>query len=247
MAKKKLSVESSPEEAPKPEGGLRVWVEAIVIAILFLQFANTFVLQTFYIPSGSMKETLLIGDHLFVNRFIYGGAPSRLEKALLPSREVKRGDILVFRSVEDEGIDVVKRCIAVAGDRVEVSNKHLYLNGHRVEDDAYAVHKDPQVISRGSQSYPHLAQRDNFGPFLVPEDHIFCMGDNRDESHDSRFWGPLPLSHVKGRALVIYWSYGGETPDGQWRGWGAKVGQILRTLVGIPFKTRWERTGRLIR
>jgi signal peptidase I len=244
-AKKVAEAESAAEA---PDGGIRVWVEAILIAVLFLQFANTFVLQTFYIPSGSMEETLLIGDHLFVNRYIYGQAPTGLEKRLLPSRPVRRGDILVFRSVEEPGVDVVKRCIGLPGDRVEISSKHLYLNGERVEDDAYVLHRDPAVIPNSPRFAQHpLAKRDNFGPVVVPEDHLFCMGDNRDASHDSRFWGPLPMSHVKGRAFLIYWSYGGETPDGQWRGYGAKIGQVLSTLVGFPTKTRWARTCKLIR
>ena len=143
---------------------------------------------------------------------------------------------------------MVKRCIALPGDRVEISSKHLYINGDRVEDDAYAVHGDPTVFPNNPRFAQHpLARRDNFGPIVVPEDHVFCLGDNRDFSHDSRFWGPLPMSHIKGRAFLIYWSYAGETPDGQWRGAGTKIRQVLGTLAGFPTKTRWRRSLKLIR
>lgn len=238
--KKQEAPKARDQEPEEQQNRVRVWLEAFLIAILFLQFANAFVIQTFFIPSGSMKDTLLVGDHLFVNRYIYGPAPTAVERQLLPARSVKRGDILVFRSVEEPGIDVVKRCIAIAGDKVEISGKHLYLNGERVEDDAYAQNLDPSVIPRSRRYAQHpLAPRDNFGPLVVPPGHVFCMGDNRDFSHDSRFWGPLPLSHVKGRAFLIYWSHAGNMSE---RGVGS--GRIdPRHLL----KTRWERMFRLIR
>ena len=229
------------------ESSLRVWVEAILIAVVFLRFANTYVVQTFYIPSGSMEDTLLVGDHLFVNRFVFGATASPAETSWLPQRQVERGDILVFRSVEEPGVDVVKRCVGLPGDKVEISGKHLFLNGKRVRDGDFAVHKDPVLIPRMPHVEAPEARRDNFGPLSVPEGHVFCLGDNRDYSKDSRYWGPLPVEHIKGRALLIYWSYSGETPDGEWRGYGSKVKQIAQTLIGIPGKSRWDRTFRLIR
>ena len=222
----------------------REYLEALIIAAIFLRFANTFVLQTFYIPSGSMEDTLLIGDHLFVNRFLYGPAPTAAEGKLLPSRGVHRGDIVVFRSPREPEIDVVKRCIGMPGDEIAVRNKQLYLNGKAVDDSSYAVHRDPRPSQYlGSQGQ----QRDNFGPVTVPEGHYFCMGDNRDFSYDSRFWGPLPAHLVKGRALFIYWSYGGQTSDGQWRGVGDKLKDLGETALGFGTRTRWKRTFRLIR
>ncbi|MCH9650756.1 MAG: signal peptidase I [Deltaproteobacteria bacterium] len=229
------------------ESSARVWVEAILIAVIFLKFANTYVVQTFFIPSGSMEDTLLVGDHLFVNRFIFGATASEAETSLLPQRPVQRGDILVFRSVEEPGVDVVKRCVGLPGDEVEVSGKHLFLNGKRVRDGDFAVHKEPNIIPRMPNSATPGAQRDYFGPLTVPEGHVFCLGDNRDRSKDSRYWGPLPVEHIKGRALLIYWSYAGETPDGEWRGYGSKLKQIAQTLIGIPTKSRWNRTFQLIR
>jgi signal peptidase I len=223
----------------------REYLEALIIAAIFLQFANTFVVQTYYIPSGSMENTLLVGDHLFVNRFIYGPAPTAIERKLLPLRSARRGDIVVFRSKENLHTDIVKRCIGVPGDTIRVVDKQLFINGKAVDDSSYAVHKDPNHYP---SYYPtQMAARDNFGPFTVPPASYFCMGDNRDNSWDSRFWQELPASYVLGRVFAIYWSYGGQTSDGTWHGLGAKIGDLAKTAVGFLSKTRWERTFRLVR
>ena len=224
----------------------REYLEALIIAAVFLLFTNTFVIQTFYIPSQSMEDTLLVGDHLFVNRFIYGPTPTAPERKLLPFRPVRRGDIVVFRSPETPTLDLVKRCVAVGGDTVQVIDQQLYINGKAPKDSSYALHKNADA-GLGVFADPRLRLRDNFGPFVVPAGHYFCMGDNRDNSYDSRFWGPLPAHLVKGRALFIYWSYGGRTSSGQWEGVGAKLRDLAETVLGFFSKTRWERTFRLIR
>lgn len=211
----------------------REYFEAILIAAIFLRFTNVFVVQTFYIPSGSMENTLLIGDHLFVNRFIYGPAATELERRILPLREVERGDIVIFRSKTDKGMDIVKRAIGVPGDTIQVERGELYLNGKDVADESYAIHKRPD---------PPFAPRDWFGPVTVPERRYFFMGDNRDESLDSRFWGFLPGHLVKGRALFIYWSNGNQPPEGT-----NPIAGLLRTALGFFSNTRWERSFRLIR
>lgn len=225
------------ERADKKSGQersvFREYAEAILIAAIFLRFTNVFVVQTFYIPSGSMENTLLIGDHLFVNRFIYGPAASDLERKLLPLRPVERGDIVIFRSKTDKGMDIVKRAIGMPGDTIQVDNGELFLNGKDVADESYVIHK---------RKDPPYAPRDWFGPVTVPQDRYFFMGDNRDESLDSRFWGFLPDHLVKGRALFIYWSNGNQPPEGT----NAVVG-LLRTAAGFLTNTRWERTFRLIR
>jgi len=223
----------------------REYAEALIIAAVFLLFTNTFVVQTFYIPSGSMEDTLLIGDHLFVNRFIFGPTATGAEKSL-PFRTVKRGDVVVFRSPENPMLDLVKRCVAVGGDTVRVIDGQLYINGRAANDSTYALHKNPDS-DLGAYGDPRMQLRDNYGPYVVPAGHYFCMGDNRDNSYDSRFWGPLPAHLVKGRALFIYWSYGGKTSTGQWEGVVAKLKDLGETAVGFFSKTRWERTFRLIR
>ena len=245
------SSDPDPGKGNHTEKTLRAWCEALIIAFLFLMFANTYVVQTFYIPSGSMEETLLVGDHLLVNRFIYGPAVSAVERALLPGRPVQRGDILIFRSPEDPLLEaVVKRCIAVAGDTVALRDRELRVNGDPVNEEAYAAYKIPEGLGpQDALRFQQIAtaRLDNFGPVRVPDKHVFCMGDNRYNSHDSRAWGPLPVSHIKGRALVIYWSYGGETPDGQWHGAAARLRQLGSTLINLPGSSRWERTFQLIR
>jgi signal peptidase I len=215
----------------------REYAEALIIAAVFLSFTNTFVVQTFYIPSGSMEDTLLIGDHLFVNRFIYGPAAFDLGKKLLPLRTVHRGDIVVFRSPQDPAKDLVKRAVGIGGDKIQLVNQKLYVNDQAAGDASYALHKDPLGFN---------PQRDTFGPYIVPAGHYFCMGDNRDNSYDSRFWGPLPAHLLKGRALFVYWSYGGMTAAGP-QSAREKAADLVETALGFFSKTRWERTFHLLR
>lgn len=224
----------------------REYFEALLIAAVFLGFTNTFVVQTFYIPSGSMEDTLLVGDHLFVNRFIFGPSVTELEKKLLPLRPVERGDIVVFRSKENPTIDVVKRTVGLGGDEIKVAAKELFLDGEQVDDDSYTKNVDPRIFPNRPGLDRQIRQRDTFGPFRVPDEQIFCMGDNRDRSYDSRFWGGLPRHHVKGRALLIYWSNGGDTPTGD-ESASTRVRQLVGNTLGFFTRTRWRRTFQLIR
>ena len=220
----------------------REYLEALLIAAVFLLFTNTFVIKTFFIPSGSMEDTLLVGDHLFVNRFIFGPAMGRLERAVLPLRAPRRGDIVVFRSPERPNIDLVKRLIGLPGDTIQVVNKQLFVNGNKVEDGLYVEHKDPRTFLNRPYMSEQQRLRDNFGPITVPSESYFCIGDNRDLSYASRFWGVVPAHYIKGRAFLIYWSFGGGTSDGTWRGAGAKLRELANTALGFLTKTRWTRT-----
>lgn len=224
----------------------REYLEALLVAGLFLGFTNTFVLKTFFIPSGSMEDTLLIGDHLIVNKYVFG-APTKGIERLLPERRPRRGDIVVFRSPEDPSIDLVKRLIGLPGDRVEMHQQQLYVNGQRVDGDGYVVHKDPRVGSAASGLEDALFRRDNFGPIVVPSGQYFFLGDNRDLSKDSRYWGTAPAHYVEGRASLIYWSYGGETDEGEWHGLTDKLRRLARTGLGFFTETRWSRTFHLPR
>ena len=226
---------------------LREYFEALLIAVVFLGFTNTFVVKTFFIPSSSMEKTLQIGDHLFVNRYLFGLTGSSIEETLTPMRPLRRGDVVIFRSPESPTTDLVKRCIGLPGDEILIVDKQLYRNGEAVDESAFVQHIESQVLPNRQYLNPQVRHRDNFGPFVVPEDHYFFMGDNRDNSYDSRAWGPVPRHYIKGRALLIYWSYGGETPDGQWRGWKQKLKQLGETASGFFTETRWERTLHLIR
>lgn len=179
------------------------YAKSILIAILIALFIRAYIIQAFKIPSGSMIPTLLIGDHLLVTKFIYGVKPPLMENKILVMDKPKRGDIIVFKYPEDPNRDFIKRVIAVEGDVIEGRDKKVYVNGMEI--------KEPYI--RHSDSYIHpkdLDPRDNFGPITVPKDKLFVMGDNRDQSYDSRFWGFVDLKDVKGKALIIYWSWDSE-------------------------------------
>jgi signal peptidase I len=139
-------------------------------------------------------------------------------------------------------VDLVKRLIGLPGDTVQLINKQLYVNGQRVEEEKYVEHKDGRTYPNRAYLSEQMRLRDNFGPITVPDGRYFCMGDNRDYSYDSRFWGTVPVDFLKGRAFVIYWSFGGGTSDGTWRGTTSKLKEIANTIVGFPTKTRWSRT-----
>ncbi|MDD5475033.1 MAG: signal peptidase I [Syntrophales bacterium] len=195
----------------------REYVTTFIVAVLIALFVRTFVVQAFKIPSGSMKETLLVGDHILVNKFIYGVKLPFVRATLIPISKPKRGDIAVFIYPEDRSKDFIKRVIAVAGDRVEIRDKKIFVNG--------VIHTDNQGIYRDETIYPRSVQpRDNFGPVLVPEGHVFTMGDNRDESYDSRFWGFVSLDDMHGKAFIIYWSWDRSSRSVRWD----RIGNILK-------------------
>ncbi|MBW2601064.1 MAG: signal peptidase I [Deltaproteobacteria bacterium] len=187
----------------------REYAEAILVAVVLALFIRTFVVQAFKIPSGSMKPTLLVGDHILVNKFIYGVKLPFLDTTLIPIAEPKRGDIVVFKFPEDPKKDFIKRVIGVEGDVIEIRNKKVYLNNKPMKDP-YGIHTDPHIISGRARP------RDNFGPITVPPDSLFVMGDNRDHSYDSRFWKFVDLAKVKGKAFIIYWSWDGPSSDVRW-------------------------------
>ena len=198
---------SSARARARTKSAVREYVEAIVLAILLTVVIRGLVIQAFRIPTGSMEDTLQVGDFLFVNKMIYGSEidigwqGQRFVYFRFPAiREPKPGDIIVFRFPEDPARDFIKRCVAVGGQQVEIRDKVLYVDG-KPREEPYVTHKDPRIIPR------ETTQRDNFGPYVVPQGHLFMMGDNRDNSHDSRFWGALPRNLVKGQAMILYWSW----------------------------------------
>ena len=191
----------------RTKSAVREYIEAIVLAIILTVVIRGLVVQAFRIPTGSMEDTLQVGDFLFVNKMIYGSEidigwqGQRFVYFRFPAiREPKPGDIIVFRYPDDPARDFIKRCVAVGGQQVEIRDKVLYVDG-KPRDEPYVAHKDPRILPRETR------QRDNFGPYVVPQGHLFMMGDNRDNSEDSRFWGALPRSLVKGQAMILYWSW----------------------------------------
>jgi signal peptidase I len=204
------------KQTPK-KSALRENVEAILLAIVLALFIRTFIVQAFKIPSGSMKETLLIGDHILVNKFLYGVKLPFVSTTIIAYKEPKRGDIVVFKFPEDPDKDFIKRVVGVAGDVVEGRDKKVFVNHEPLNHD-YGIHKDSRIIPGNRQP------RDNFGPLVVPEKSLFVMGDNRDHSYDSRFWGFVNLKAVRGKAFLIYWSWDKSNFGVRWK----RIGQMLK-------------------
>lgn len=203
----------------KQKSALRENIEAIIIAVLLALFIRTFVVQAFKIPSGSMMDTLLIGDHILVSKFIYGiKLPFTDGYTIIPFKDPARKDIVVFKYPEDPDKDFIKRVVGLAGDTVEIKDKKLYVNGELQENQPYAVYKDPSVIPG------NFTTRDNLPLTKVPEHSLFVMGDNRDNSHDSRFWGFVDLKAVKGKAFLIYWSWNSDEFGVRW----SRIGSLLK-------------------
>lgn len=209
--------------AKKPKGAWRENIEAIIIAIIIAMFIRTFIIQAFKIPSGSMLETLQIGDQILVNKFIYGvKIPFTDGKTLIPVKNPQKGDIVVFKYPEDPSKDFIKRVMATGGDTLEIINKKIYVNDKLVEGRTYAVYGD-STIYPANYPDPHRARRDNLRKTIIPENKLFVMGDNRDNSHDSRFWGFVDLTAVKGEAFIIYWSWNKDKFGVRWN----RIGDIL--------------------
>ena len=214
-ARRRDAAAAAVRRVPKQKSTVREYAEALAVALLLALVIRTFVVQAFKIPSGSMLPTLQIGDHILVNKFIYG---PRLEVPLtqmslgqLPGiRKPHPGDVVVFIWPKDRSKDFIKRVIAGEGQTIEIRNRQVYIDG-TPWDDPHATY----MTGRGGA--------ENYGPFTVPSGYVFVMGDNREQSYDSRFWGPVPMADIKGEALIIYWSWDG--PD-RW--------------------VRWERIGRLV-
>jgi signal peptidase I len=206
----------------------REYFESIVVAVILALFIRTYVVQAFKIPTGSMEPNLLVGDHLLVNKFVFAPTATPLERLVLPMRHINRGDVVVFKFPEEPERDFIKRVIGLPGDTVEVRNRQVLINGTRIEE-SYAHYLFPV----GDDEQGGFDVRARYGPVTVPPEHYFMMGDNRDNSQDSRYWGFLPAHYVKGRALMIYWSF--EPPDPS-----APAGP-LASLTSLLTGTRWSR------
>jgi signal peptidase I len=216
----------------------REYFESIVVAVILALFIRTFVVQAFKIPTGSMEENLLIGDHLLVNKFVFGPTTSAAEKGVLPVADIKRGDVLVFKYPVEPERDFIKRVIGLPGETVEVKERKIYING-AVVDDSRAHYLLP-----ATSDYHEVTSfdvRERYGPVTVPPNQYFVMGDNRDNSQDSRYWGFLPRDLVKGRALVIYWSYESDRDESEDTSAGATVRNIASVFTHFFTRTRWSR------
>jgi len=200
----------------KKKSNVKEYIESIIIAILIALFIRTFIICAYKIPSRSMVPTLLVGDHILVNKFLYGVKIPLLRNTIISFREPKRGEIVVFIFPNDRSKDFIKRVIGLGGDTIEIKNKKIFINGKEYSD-SYGIYSDNII-------YPATMQpRDNFGPITIPKNSIFVMGDNRDESLDSRFWGFVDLKDVEGKAFIIYWSWNHEDHNLRWQ----RLGHLL--------------------
>jgi signal peptidase I len=209
-------IEDNKSKKEKIKSKVQEYIEAIIIAILIALVIRTFAIQAFKIPSRSMVPTLLVGDQILVNKFIYGVKIPYLRKMIIPVTNPEKGDIVVFIYPNDRSKDFIKRVIGIAGDKIEIKNKRIFINDKEYSD-SYGVYSDNLI-------YPGVIQpRDNFGPVTVPQNSLFVMGDNRDESSDSRYWGFVDIKDVEGKAFIIYWSWDREDNNLRWR----RLGSLL--------------------
>jgi signal peptidase I len=247
-----MSKQDKPEVAPEPRKSvLREYLESIVVAVVLALFIRTFIVQAFKIPTGSMEKNLLVGDHLLVNKLMYSPSIASWEDKLLAKRSVRRGDVIVFKFPEEPARDFIKRVIALPGETVAVRGKGVYVNGALLQetyttfmrDDmdpaAAAAPPPPEKFDQTPTSDPF---RDAWGPEVVPPGRVFVLGDNRDNSRDSRFWSFLPIDQIKGRALLVYWSYTATRDEYNRTG----MGWVKDTITAVS-KTRWDRFFHLIR
>ena len=201
----------------------REYFESLVIAVILALFVRTWVFQAFQIPTGSMEPNLLIGDHLIVNKMIFAPTVTGVERAVLPDRDIRRGDIIVFKYPKSPDRDFIKRVIGLPGDKIELKRKTVYVNGQALTEPYAHFLESPRAETDPVSD----DVRQDYGPVTVPSDQYFMMGDNRDNSEDSRYWGFLPMSYVKGKAEFMYFSLADDAP----------------MLSGI----RWERIGTIVR
>ena len=261
-----VAVPSAPElPAPRavrerPSGNLIEFFESLLVTILLALYGTTFIVQAFKIPSESMEPTLLVGDHLLVNKFVFEGTGAWYEK-VLPYRPILHGDIIVFKFPFDDHPHYVKRVIGLPGDRIRIIENRVYVNGTKIAEP-YIVH-DPSGNDPALDNFPPTDQRVtqiglrpewaaeimryvDGNDLVVPPGHYFVMGDNRDRSWDSRYWGFVDYAAIMGRPVIIYWSVEATSEDYGDRSVSGSLAGIERTLAHLPSRTRWHRMLRAV-
>jgi signal peptidase I len=224
-------------ERRKEVGVFREYFELFSEVLIYVFFVMTFLLQSFVIPTGSMEDTLLIGDHLLVDKVSYSRSLGSLDSLVFPQQEIKRGMIVTFKSPPEMDKEYVKRVIGLPGETIRIKDKKVFINDLPL-DEPYTFFKDSEVLN----SY-----RDNFPEYRIPSNQYFCMGDNRDNSFDSRFWGPVHHDLIIGKPWRIYWSYESSTQEYLTPGILHKIKDIFKTVINFFSKTRWERTVKKIK
>ena len=236
--------ESDPRDRRK-KSLFREYGESLVIAFILALIIKFFLIQAFSIPSGSMETTLLIGDYLLVNKLSFGIRNPFTNKVVIPIGQPERGDVVVFIFPQDPSKDYIKRVIGLPGDKIQITNKKVLVNG-KVYETPQAHYEDNLIIP--APRSPVESARDNFGPVVVPPNSYFCMGDNRDRSYDSRFWGFVPMDNLRGKAMIIYFSWAGDHQDGFFPALMGGLGGLVHNFAwnSQEFRLRWDRLGKVI-
>jgi signal peptidase I len=240
---------------PAAVGSLREYLESLLVTIILAVFGTTFIVQAFKIPSASMVPALEIGDHLLVNKFIFGGSGAWYDK-VLPYRAIRRQDVIVFKYPYEDHPYYVKRVIGLPGDHVRIANQRVYVND-KLLDEPYVVHDlthaDPYMFDFPPKEFylieseirpewaAELRKDIRDGELVVPPEHYFVMGDNRDNSADSRYWGFVPSDAIVGRPLMIYWSVGEASDDSTARSLAGRIEELGKAILYFPTRTRWSR------
>ncbi|HTZ76082.1 MAG TPA: signal peptidase I [Candidatus Aquilonibacter sp.] len=258
MAESEAAADSANAERKRSEVNLipvAQLLESLLVTVLLALFVTTFVVQAYKIPSDSMEPTLLVGDHVLVNKFVFEGDGAWYDK-LLPYRSIRRGDMIIFKYAYEDHPDYVKRVIGLPGDHLHILNGHVYVDGKPL-DEPYAVHGEPddpssqeyfppldpysartQLLPEWAHDVSNYVQDDEL---VVPPGRYFVMGDNRDDSLDSRYWGFVDRSAVMGKPILIYWSVDATSDDYADRSVLGTIEAIGDTLVHLPSRTRWHR------
>jgi len=225
------------KEKRKKMGFFREYIELIAETLIYVFFVMTFLIQSFVIPTGSMEKNLLVGDHLLVDKVSYSRSLSPIDRLVFPQKKIKRGMIVTFKAPADIEKEYVKRVIALPGEKIKIIGKKVYING-KLLDEPYTYFRDPNILKN---------ERDYMNEYLVTENSYFCMGDNRDNSYDSRYWGTVPADFIIGKPWRVYWSFSSTSDEYLTPGFLHKMKDLFKTVVNFFSKTRWERTGMKIK
>ncbi|MCY3758760.1 MAG: signal peptidase I [Acidobacteria bacterium] len=215
----------------------REWLESLAFSLVFVFFFTKFIAQATQVPTESMKPTILVGDHFFLDKFAFPANYPDFLLRILPDRTIERGDIVAFKPPHDPSVPFIKRVIGLPGETLEVRDKAVYIDGRRIEEPY-------QYFDLEEDRY---APKDSHGPVLIPPDHYFMMGDNRDNSHDSRYWGPVPSRNIIGKPLFIYWSYDDDPYDPSPKSVLQHAREYGSKALNFFSRTRWSRTGMVLK
>jgi signal peptidase I len=237
---------SPPDPTPvRTKSRLREWVESLAFTIAFVLVFTRFIAQATQVPTESMKPTIMVGDHFFLDKLAFPGNYPDFLDPLLPERGIERGDIIAFRAPGQGAVPFVKRVVGLPGETVEIRDKIVWINGVKLAEP-YKIHVDREVFSNAPWVPEALDARDNYGPARVPENSYFAMGDNRDNSNDSRYWGHVPREGVIGKPLFVYWSYQSDPYMPGNRTLRDRLESYASVAMHFFNRTRWFRIGRTI-